>query len=54
MSAHPGGEYPTVTGPLFSAQRHSDATESTTETPPGNHLPIFLAAPARSDFEADV
>ncbi|MGQ4601574.1 hypothetical protein [Nocardia sp. R6R-6] len=40
---------PTPGEPLFSSERHSDATAPGGETPiPGNQLPIFLAADRRS------
>ncbi|UGT58928.1 hypothetical protein [Nocardia asteroides] len=35
--------------PLFSAQRHSDATPATGGTALGNHPPTFLAAVANRD-----
>lgn len=36
-------------GPLFSAERPSDATASTVDPVPGNQFPVFLAAPAPAE-----
>ena len=47
---HPGDAEP-APRPLFSAQRHGDATEVGAGPVPGNVLPVFLAAPDRPGVE---